>query len=455
VLTVDRAMDGATSYIGTDNVAGSRMAGEYLFEAMGGSGEVIEIQGDPSWAQGRTEGFGQALDAAPGITLVGQDTARDDPGMARVLSANLLGANPDVTGIFVHTDAMTPGVLQAVAEGGLTQEVVVVSFDGSPEMLPAVKDGTLAGTVAQRPDLMGQKAVEVAMRAAAGETVEAFIPVETTLVTQDNVDQFLTGGSAAEPAAWTGATVEILSDVGVIPLEAIPNLADHVAFVRLSVEPAISGGGPGNHPQSWASLDYVASGSLTATPETARVYWRADGSVQEVPAGMTAGERSGDTVLSWNGAAAWELENQGLEEYVVFSVLVADSYHPEVETELVPGIEWRTLDYIFPLGANAFDWFSAPIAVSYQRITWEPGAQLVLGPDEVPMLSFIWLESGQLKSGEVAVDEVSRTELVLTIPTGWTYRQERPPDGTVYVLRNEGDAPAAGIVAVLSHPSDT
>jgi hypothetical protein len=111
---------------------------------------------------------------------------------------------------------------------------------------------------------------------------------------------------------------------------------------------------------------------------------------------MTVGERSGDTVLSWNGAVAWELENPGLEEYVVFSVLVADSHHPEVETELVPGIEWRTLDYIFPLGANAFDWFSAPIAVSYRRVTWEPGAQLVLGPDEAPMLSFIWLESGQL-----------------------------------------------------------
>jgi ribose transport system substrate-binding protein len=191
VLTVDRAMDGATSYVGTDNVAGSRMAGEYLFEAMGGIGTVIEIQGDPAWAQGRTDGFGQALEGAPGITLVGQDPAWDDSNMARLLTATFLGANPDVSGIFVHTDGMTPGVLQAVAEEGLTDQVEVVSFDGAPEMLPAVQDGTLAGTVAQRPDLMGQQAVEAAIRAATGETLEAFIPVETTLVTQDNVDQFL------------------------------------------------------------------------------------------------------------------------------------------------------------------------------------------------------------------------------------------------------------------------
>ena len=207
VLSVDRAIAGATSYIGTDNVAGSRMAGEYLFEAMGGSGTVVEIEGDPSWAQGRTDGFAQALEAAPGITLVGQETARDDPNSARLLIADFLGANPEVTGIFVHTDAMTPGALQAVAEAGLTDTVKVVSFDGAPEMLPAVKDGTLAGTVAQRPDLMGQQAVEAAILAAAGETLEAFIPVETTLVTADNVDQFLTGEADGSTVAPMGPVI--------------------------------------------------------------------------------------------------------------------------------------------------------------------------------------------------------------------------------------------------------
>jgi ribose transport system substrate-binding protein len=193
VITVDRALDGATSYVGTDNVAGSRLAGEYLFQTMGGSGKVIEIEGDPSWALGRTEGFAEALAAASGITLVGQKTGRDDSNLARLLTAELLEANPDVTGVFVHTDGMTPGVLQAVAESGLADAIKVVSFDAAPEVLPAIRDGTLAASVAQRPDLMGQQAVEVAVRAAAGEPVEAFIPVETTLVTRDSVDQFTSG----------------------------------------------------------------------------------------------------------------------------------------------------------------------------------------------------------------------------------------------------------------------
>ena len=78
----------------------------------------------------------------------------------------------------------------------------------------------------------------------------------------------------------------------------------------------------------------------------------------------------------------------------------------------------------------------------------------MLGPDDVPMLSFIWLESGRLRSGSAAADEVSRADLERTLPEGSAWRQETPPAGTVHVLRNENDQPAVGIAAVLSHPSD-
>ena len=54
VLAVDRTASGGmvTSLIASDNVAGGRMAGEALFEAMGGSGKVIEVQGDMAVASG-------------------------------------------------------------------------------------------------------------------------------------------------------------------------------------------------------------------------------------------------------------------------------------------------------------------------------------------------------------------------------------------------------------------
>jgi hypothetical protein len=180
-------------------VAGSRTAGEYLFKAMGGSGKVIEIQGDPSWAKPRTEGFQQVLDATPSITLAGQRSAGGDGDVAESATAILLKENPDVAGVFAHTDDMALGAAKAIAHAGLTDKVKVVGLDGSPYGLVGVKDGALAATVAQQVLLMGRTALETAIKVAAGEKVDAFVPVDMVLVTRDNVERFLAPVSAAAP----------------------------------------------------------------------------------------------------------------------------------------------------------------------------------------------------------------------------------------------------------------
>jgi ABC-type sugar transport system substrate-binding protein len=222
VLAVDRTVNGGiiTSFIASDNTAGGRMAGEALIAAMGGSGAVIEVQGDfASASAGRGEGFAQALAAAPKVTLAGQEAAYGDPGMAASITADLLGQHREVTGVFAQNDDMAFGVVEALAVLGLGDQVKVVGFDAAPVVLPLVKDGSMAATIAQQPLLMGQKAVEAAISAATGEPVEAFIPIETTLVTADNIDQFLTEEMTAgptvgkwepdDPMAPSGATIQI------------------------------------------------------------------------------------------------------------------------------------------------------------------------------------------------------------------------------------------------------
>lgn len=44
----------------------------------------------------------------------------------------------------------------------------------------------MAATVAQKPELMGQTAVETAKTLADGDKVESSIPVEVELITKDN-----------------------------------------------------------------------------------------------------------------------------------------------------------------------------------------------------------------------------------------------------------------------------
>jgi hypothetical protein len=261
-------------------------------------------------------------------------------------------------------------------------------------------------------------------------------------------------GVMAESEVGEGATVEVLSDVGVIPLEAIPQDADHVTYARVSVEPGVSGEVGSGQPQRWASLEYVVAGASSATIAGRSRIWRTDGTIEDIPAGVASTASTGDTMLTYDGAAAMAFEN-GPDEYVSFLVLPGNSRDQADPQVSPPGSEWRLLDYTFPGSPTVAEWFSAPIAVTYERITWEPGAQLVLGPDEVPMLSFIWLESGELKYREVPADEVSQADLNFRLLSGGTWTGQPPADGDVHVLRNEGDQPAVAMGVTLSHASDS
>jgi ribose transport system substrate-binding protein len=193
VVAVDRGASGGdiASFVASDNVLGGTMAGEYLFEQMGDSGEVLELQGiiGTSAAQDRGEGFQIALDSASGITRVAQQTANFARDEGLTVTENLLQANPGATGLFGHNDDMALGAVEAAAAAG--SDLIIVGFDAAPDALQAIADGTMAGTIAQQPVLMGELAVETALQVIAGETVPAAIGVPVALVTPDNVNEFL------------------------------------------------------------------------------------------------------------------------------------------------------------------------------------------------------------------------------------------------------------------------
>lgn len=193
VMAVDRGSSGGdvVATVASDNVLGGTMAGEYLFEQMGGAGDVLELQGivGTSAAQDRGDGFQLALDDASGITRVAQQTANFARDEGLTVTENLLQANPDATGLFAHNDDMALGAVEAAAAAGV--DLIIVGFDAAPDAVQAIADGTMAGTIAQQPVLIGQLAVEAAMKVIAGETVPAVVAVPVALVTPDNVADFL------------------------------------------------------------------------------------------------------------------------------------------------------------------------------------------------------------------------------------------------------------------------
>ena len=62
------------------------------------------------------------------------------------------------------------------------KQLLIVGFDGTDDGVKAVQDGTMAATIAQQPDKMGEIGVESALKLSKGENVEKNIGVDLKLV---------------------------------------------------------------------------------------------------------------------------------------------------------------------------------------------------------------------------------------------------------------------------------
>ena len=193
VITVDRGASGGevVSHIASDNVEGGRMAARYMVEQLNEEGTIIELEGIPgtSAARDRGMGFNEIIDEYMDVEIVAKQPAGFDRAEGMEVTENLLQANPDVDAVFAHNDSMALGAIEAIEAAGMLDQIMVVGFDAIDDAKDAVREGTLAATIAQKPDEMGMIAVETANRVMAGETVDEFIPVPLKLVTMENVDE--------------------------------------------------------------------------------------------------------------------------------------------------------------------------------------------------------------------------------------------------------------------------
>ncbi|AGK52418.1 ribose ABC transporter substrate-binding protein RbsB [Bacillus sp. 1NLA3E] len=185
VITVDRSAEGGevVAHIASDNVAGGKMAGDFILEKLEKKGKVVELEGiaGSSAARERGEGFHKSIDPVSDIKVVAKQAADFDRAKGLSVMENILQANKDIKAVFAHNDEMALGAVEALEAAGL-KDVIVVGFDANEDAVKAVEAGTMAATVAQKPTIIGQQGVTTAIKVAAGEKVDKFIPVALELI---------------------------------------------------------------------------------------------------------------------------------------------------------------------------------------------------------------------------------------------------------------------------------
>lgn len=185
VITLDRGANkgNVVSHIASDNVAGGKMAGDFIAEKVGKNAKVIQLEGiaGTSAARERGEGFKQAVETNQFELLASQPADFDRTKGLNVME-NLLASHGSAKAVFAQNDEMALGALRAIKASG--KNILVVGFDGTDDAVKAVNGGQLAATIAQQPEKIGELGVEAADKVLKGEKVDAQIPVPLKVVTK-------------------------------------------------------------------------------------------------------------------------------------------------------------------------------------------------------------------------------------------------------------------------------
>jgi ribose transport system substrate-binding protein len=192
VINIDVALDEAAkkqagvdlAFVGPDNRAGAKMAGDVLAKALGPGGKVVIIEGNPGAdnAQQRKRGFDDSVKEGK-LDLVDSRTAHWETEEANSVFSNLLTAHPDVQGVMAANDSMALGVVKAIDAAGKSGKIKVVGFDNIAAVQPLLKDGKLIATIDQFGSKMAANGIDYAMKALKGEKLEGWIKTPIKLVT--------------------------------------------------------------------------------------------------------------------------------------------------------------------------------------------------------------------------------------------------------------------------------
>lgn len=147
VFSIDNAAnsDKVLNHSGNDLYCIGYRSVEYLAEQIGGSGKILHINGFAGMAlvTWNDDGVKQYLSEHPEVESVMTGYADWDPAKAQSITEDVLSSNPDLKGIYVISEVMTGGVVQALKAQNLTDQIKVISGGFAPESQQWLANGEI------------------------------------------------------------------------------------------------------------------------------------------------------------------------------------------------------------------------------------------------------------------------------------------------------------------------
>lgn len=177
-------------HIASDNVAGGRLAGEYLGKILNGKGKIAII-GQPTVTSvlDRVQGFKDAIARYSGMKIVADVNGEGVRDKAMQAAADILQAHPNLDGIFGINDDSALGALDAVQQFN-RKNIVIIGYDATPPAVDAImKDTPLKADVIQYPKIIGETTIRKINDFFKGVSIPKTIPVDVGIVERETLQK--------------------------------------------------------------------------------------------------------------------------------------------------------------------------------------------------------------------------------------------------------------------------
>ena len=204
VIELDRQTvgDQYTAFVGGDNEAIGKQAGEYVAKTvLPDGGDVAILQGLTSTTPAiqRTQGFQEGVKANSKIHVVAVQPADWLPDKAQTVFDAMLRAHPSIKAVYANNDLMANGAYLALKGQNKLGQVAIIGTDGLPDPAggdQAVLDGKFAATFVYPTGAADALALAKKILVDCATSVELNTVVPTTLVDKETAAKLIAAASS-------------------------------------------------------------------------------------------------------------------------------------------------------------------------------------------------------------------------------------------------------------------
>lgn len=176
--------------ITSDNYHAGVIVGKYFLEQCETAKVVIMTHETAKSGQDRVQGFLDTIENQDGIEIVSQIECKGQSEIAMPELQKIIDEGFYFDNIFCLNDLAGVGVVAALEENHLLNDVGVYGVDASPDSKALIKEGLMKASAVQFSSQIGKKVADVIYKLLNEENVEKNILVPVELITKENVEEF-------------------------------------------------------------------------------------------------------------------------------------------------------------------------------------------------------------------------------------------------------------------------